>query len=272
MQNDYYLTEAEQKLIDDVATAFHALGKKVVVVLNTGGVIETASWRDKVDGILLAWLPGQEAGNAIADVLSGKVNPSGKLPTSFLVKYEDDPAAEGFPGKEFGAVVDLGFQKMRNAEIDYKEDIFVGYRAFDKRNIQPAYEFGYGLSYTSFEYSNLKLSNTVFSDRITATVTIKNTGETAGKEVVQLYLSAPGKSMDKPVQELKGFAKTRLLQPGASQTLTFNLDGRSLASFEEQRSSWVAEPGQYTVKIGASSRDIRQKANFAVKKRSWWGR
>ena len=265
-KDDYYLTAAEQKLIKDVSGAFHAKGKKVVVVLNTGGVIETASWRDQADGILLAWLPGQEAGNAIADVLSGKVNPSGKLPTSFLVKYEDDPAAAGFPGTETGEPINMGFMTVTPSEIEYQEGVFVGYRAFDKRKIKPAYEFGYGLSYTTFAYSNLKLSSTNFTDKIKVSVTVKNTGKTAGKEIAQLYLSAPGKSMEKPVAELKGFAKTGLLQPGKSQTLTFELDARALASFDEGRTAWVAEPGTYTVKIGASSRDVKLSSKFSVAK------
>lgn len=264
VQDDYYLSAAEKQLIADVAKAFHAKGKKVVVMLNIGGVIETASWRDLVDGILLTWLPGQEAGNAIADVLSGKVNPSGKLPTSFLVKYEDDPAAEGFPGQEYGPEIDLGRRKARASEITYQEGVFVGYRAFDKRNIAPAYEFGYGLSYTTFGYSDLKLSSPAFSGSITATVTVTNTGKVAGREVVQVYLAAPGKSMEKPLAELKAFGKTGLLQPGQSETLTFTLDARSLTSFDEGRSAWVAEAGTYTVKIGASSRDIRAQASFTL--------
>lgn len=262
--DDYYLTAAEKNLIKTVSDAFHKKGKKVIVVLNVGGVIETASWRDMVDGILLAWLPGQEAGNAIADILSGKVNPSGKLPTSFLVKYEDDPAAIGFPGMEYGEAIDMGFQKVRPAEIEYPEGVFVGYRAFDKKQIKPAYEFGYGLSYTSFAYSNLTLSSSNFTSNLAVSVTVKNTGSAAGKEVVQLYLSAPGKTMEKPMSELKGFAKTNLLQPGDSQTLTFELDARALASFDEIRSAWVAEPGKYTAKIGASSRDIKLSSEFTV--------
>lgn len=262
--DDYYLTAAEKNLIKTVSDAFHKKGKKVIVVLNVGGVIETASWRDMVDGILLAWLPGQEAGNAIADILSGKVNPSGKLPTSFLVKYEDDPAAIGFPGTEYGEAIDMGFQKVRPAEIAYSEGVFVGYRAFDKKQIKPAYEFGYGLSYTSFAYSNLTLSSDNFTGNLSASLMIKNTGSTAGKEVVQLYLSAPGKTMEKPVAELKGFTKTNLLQPGDSQTVSFELDARALASFDEIRSAWVAEPGKYIAKIGASSRDIKLSSEFTV--------
>lgn len=265
-ENDFYLSSAEQQLINDVSAAFHAKGKKVVVVLNVGGVIETVSWRDKVDGILLAWLPGQEAGAAIADVLSGKVNPSGKLAVSFPVKFEDDPTAEGFPGKEYGEPMQVGFMRARKAEIEYKEGIFIGYRAFEKQSIPTAYPFGYGLSYTSFAYSNLKLNTAVWNGQLQVQVTVKNTGKTAGKEIVQLYVAAPGKDMPKPVKELKGFAKTRLLKPGESQTVQFKLDAAALASFQESSSQWIAEPGVYGMLIGASSKDIREKATCTVPK------
>lgn len=265
-ENDYYLSQTEQDLIRMVSTAFRAKGKKVIAILNVGGVIEVASWRDQVDAVLLAWLPGQEAGNAIADILSGKVNPSGKLPTSFLVRYEDDPTSEGFPGREYGEPIFLGFTTARPAEIEYKEDVYVGYRAFDKRNITPAYEFGFGLSYTTFSYTRLKLSASSFKNKISASVVITNTGKVAGKEIAQLYLSAPSKTMDKPVQELKGFAKTRLLQPGESQVLSFDIDARALASFDSATSSWVAEKGAYTVRVGGSSRGLRLQAGFKLPK------
>lgn len=265
-EGDFYLHQKEQDMIRAVSEAFRSKGKKVIVVLNVGGVIETASWRDQADAILLAWLPGQEAGNAIADVLSGKVNPSGKLPTTFSVRYEDEPTAEGFPGREFGEPIFLGFTMARPAEIEYKEDVYVGYRAFDKQDIKPAYEFGYGLSYTTFSYTKLKLSAPKFNGMITASVVITNTGPVAGKEVAQLYLSAPSQRMDKPAQELKGFAKTRLLQPGESQTLQFDLDARALASFDAASSSWVAEKGAYTVRVGPSSRGLRVQAAFKLPK------
>lgn len=263
--NDYYLSPEETKLIDQVSTAFHAKGKKVVVLLNVGGLIETVSWRDKVDGILLTWLPGQEAGNAIADILSGTVNPSGKLPTTFSEKYEDDPTSVGFPGREYGDLIDMGFQKVRLAEIEYKEGIYVGYRNFEKNKIEAAYEFGYGMSYTKFTYSDIKLSSSNFKETIEVSVSITNTGSVAGKEVVQLYLSAPGKTMDKPSKELKGFAKTKLLQPNESELVTFVLNARSLTSFDTARTAWVAEKGDYQVRIGASSQNIKLKTTFKLK-------
>ena len=148
----------------------------------------------------------------------------------------------------------------------YKEGIYVGYRYYDSFNVPTAYEFGYGLSYTTFEYSDLRLSSNTFSDKISATVTVKNTGKVAGKEVVQLYLAAPTTQIDKPADELKGFAKTKLLKPGESQSLTFELDTRALASFWSGISAWVADKGDYDVRIGASSKDIRLKASFNLPK------
>jgi beta-glucosidase len=151
-------------------------------------------------------------------------------------------------------------------EITYEDGIYVGYRFFDSYGVQPAYEFGFGLSYSSFEYKNLKISAGQFSKKITASVDITNTGKTAGKEVVQVYLNAPAGKLDKPTQELRAFAKTRLLQPGESQKLSFTLESRDLASFNSAVSAWVADAGNYTLKIGASSRDIRQTAQFSLQK------
>jgi beta-glucosidase len=265
VENDFNLSDTEKTLIKNIADAFHAKNKKVIVVLNIGGVIEVASWRDNVDAILLAWQPGLEGGNAIADILSGKVNPSGKLVTTFPMKYEDVPSAKNFPGKEFPEqATGEGFRRQVPAEVTYEEGIYVGYRYYNTFNVQPAYEFGHGLSYTDFTYSNLKLSSTSFNGKITATVTVTNSGKVAGKEVVQLYLSAPSQKLDKPAEELKGFAKTNLLQPGKSQTVTFTLTPQDLASFDTQSSSWIAEAGKYTVKIGSSSAKIRLNATFGL--------
>lgn len=268
VENDFNLKEAEIKLINDVSNAFHAKNKKVVVIINAGGVIETASWKDKADAILLSWQPGLEAGNAVADILSGKVNPSGKLATTFPVKYEDDVTAKNFPGKEFPEQATKGLLGMPQmpAEVTYEEGIYVGYRYYNSFNVKPAYEFGYGLSYTSFEYSNLKLSSTSFNGKIIATVDIKNTGAVAGKEVVQLYITAPANKLQKPAEELKAFDKTNLLQPGQKQTLQFEIAAKDLASFDTPSASWVAEAGTYIVKIGSSSEKILQKTTFSLDK------
>jgi beta-glucosidase len=250
--NDYYLSPAERGLINGVSNAFHAKGKKVIVILNIGGVIELASWRDSVDGILLAWQPGLEAGNAIADILGGKVNPSGKLATTFAMNYKDEPSAKNFPGTP----------DKKPEQVIYEEGVYVGYRYFDAFKVQPAYEFGYGLSYTKFKISDVKVSSPNFTGSITVKVTVKNTGPVAGKEVVQLYLSAPAKSMDKPENELKAFAKTMLLAPGQSQFMIFTLHTSDLASFNTAQSAWVADAGEYKVKVGSSSRQIKGTATF----------
>lgn len=273
-KGDFYLNDAEVSLIKTVSDAYHSKNKKVVVILNIGGVIETASWKNYPDAILLAWQGGQETGNSIADILSGKVNPSGKLTSTFPMKYEDVPSAKNFPGRvidksqnqQQGGEQDLisAFMSPRAAEVVYEEGIYVGYRYYNSFNIPVSYEFGYGLSYTSFEYSGLKLSSDRFNKSLTVSVNIRNTGKVAGKEAVQLYLGAPAVRLHKPESELKGFAKTKLLQPGESQTLTFVLDPMSLASFDPASSSWIADAGKYTVKIGASSKDIRLTAQFSL--------
>jgi beta-glucosidase len=252
VDEDFNLAADEMNLINNVSEAFHAKGKKVVVILNIGGVIETASWRDKVDAIILPWQPGQEGGNSVADVLSGKVTPSGKLTMTFPIKYEDTPLAKNWNGTP----------AENPTSVTYEEGIYVGYRYFNTFNVKPSYEFGYGLSYTDFDISDLKLSASTFANKLTATITVKNTGKTAGKEVVQLYLSAPSKNIDKPSSELKAFAKTKLLQPGESQTITLTINPKDLASFVPAKNAWIAEAGTYKVAIGTSSLNIKKEANF----------
>jgi beta-glucosidase len=269
LPGDYYLTDAEKKLIKDVKEVFHGQNKKVIAVLNIGGVIDVMEWRDDVDAILLAWQPGLEGGNAMADVLSGKVNPSGKLASTFPASYDDVPSAKNFPGKEFPDKATTGGMmgtKLIPAEVTYEEGIYVGYRYYSTFGIKPAYEFGYGLSYTTFKYSDMKISSTTFSDNLTADVTITNTGNVPGKEVVQLYISAPIKKLDKPALELKAFAKTGLLKPGESQKLSFTISATGLASYDTKSSSWIAEAGNYSLKIGSSSLKIEQTASFDVAK------
>ncbi len=268
VENDFNLKQSEIDLINNVSNAYHAKGKKVVIIINAGGVMETASWRDKVDAILLTWQPGLEAGNAVADILSGKVNPSGKLATTFPVKYDDDVTIKNFPGKEFPEQATKGMMGMPQvpAEVTYEEGIYVGYRYYNTFNVKPAYEFGYGLSYTNFTYSPVTLSATSFNSKLTATIAIKNTGKTAGKEVVQLYIKAPANTLNKPASELKAFAKTNLLQPGESQKISFTITANELASFNTATTSWVADAGNYTLLIGASSTNTKQTASFTVAK------
>jgi len=267
--DDFTLTATEAQNLTMISNAFHAQGKKVIVVLNIGGVVEVESWRNKADAILLAWQPGLEGGNAIADVLSGKVNPSGKLAITFPSKYSDIPSARNFPGKELLKDSKTpGNPLMGNpAEVTYDEGIYVGYRYYSTFNIKPAYEFGYGLSYTTFNYGNLTLSDTGFNGKsITAHITVTNSGKVAGKEITQLYISAPAKTLNKPAIELKAFVKTKLLNPGESQQLLFSINAGDLASYDTGMASWIVDAGNYMVKVGASSANIKKTASFTVAK------
>lgn len=268
VENDFTLTPSEHTLLEDVTKAFHAKGKKVVVVLNIGGPIEVNSWRSSVDAILLAWQPGQEGGNSIVDVLTGKVNPSGRLATTFPMKYEDVPSAKTFPGRELPGATPLLNNPFagKPAEAIYDEGIYVGYRYYNTFHVQPAFPFGYGLSYTTFSYSNVKLSTTKFVDKLMVTTLVTNTGKVPGKEVVQLYVSAPKKTLQKPAEELRAFAKTKLLRPGEAETVSFTLTPRDLASFDPTRSSWVAESGEYAVKVANSAADFSSPVKVTVSK------
>ena len=239
---DYYLTPAELKLLETTSKAFHSNGKSVVVVLNIDAVIDVASWRDLADAILVVWQPGQEAGNAITDVVSGKVNPSGKLATTFPMSYNDVPSAQSFPG----------IPADRPVTSIYNEGIYVGYRYYNTFDIKPAYAFGHGLSYTTFKFDKLKLNSKEFVNKLDVSLEVTNTGDIDGKEVIQMYISAPGKSMDKPVIELKDFFKTKLLKPGESQEVKFEIQASDLASFDTDRTAWVSESGIYSIQIGTS--------------------
>lgn len=255
---DYYLTEKEKSLIKLVSAAFHAKNKKVVVTLNIGGVIDLMQWRDQVDAILLAWQPGLEGGNAIADVVSGKVNPSGKLATTFPAKYSDDYSSKNFPGREIPGSEKGGLfgQKQVDAEVIYEEGIYVGYRYFSSFKIPTAYPFGFGLSYTKFKLSNLTISSPVMNDQIKVNIIVTNTGKVAGKEVAELYISAPVNKLDKPALELKSFAKTKTLQPGESQILSFILAPPDLTSFNTASSSFIVEAGDYTIHFGNAEQSV----------------
>ena len=262
---DFSLTSTEQALLRQVAAAFHAKGKKVVVVLNVGGPIETASWRNQADAILLAWQPGQEGGHAVADVLSGKVNPSGRLAVTWPLAYQDVPYAADFPGKLLPGVKPAANSFMgQESENTYSEGVFVGYRYYSTFKKTPAYTFGYGLSYTTFDYGPVQLSGTTFGQALTATVIVSNTGKVAGREVVQLYVSAPAGSLPKPARELKAFAKTNLLEPGHSQTIAFTIKPQDLASYQTAQSAWVADAGTYTVTMATSAAGSGPQATFSL--------
>lgn len=270
VKGDFDLTETEEANLRKVSDAYHAQGKKVIVLLNIGGVIETPSWRDLADAILLAWQPGEEAGHSVVDVLTGKVNPSGRLASTFPMKYSDVPSAKYFPGKVLETEAPTGeqrsFRRGRPAEVTYGEDIYVGYRYYDTANVPVAYEFGYGLSYAKFDYSNLKVERDQSDGSLKVSVEVRNTGTVPGKDVVQIYLSAPKGRLERPERELIGFAKTQLLDPGKVARVHLSIDRLRLAAFDTDASSWVTEPGTYTVRVGASSRDIRQTGTFNVPK------
>ena len=277
MIDDFDLTTVERELIRDVSVAFHEQGKKVIVVLNIGGVIETNSWKNSVDAILLPWSPGQEGANAVADVLTGKVNPSGKLPMTFPINFMDHPSSANFPynytrnaqpqGMGFGGQQQRQLQK----DVDYtnyEEGIYVGYRYFTTAGKEVSYPFGYGLSYTNFAYSKPVVK--AVADGFEASVTVTNTGAVAGKEVVELYISAPAGGLEKPACELKGFAKTRELRPGESQVVTIKVKNYDIATFNEAASAWEAPAGAYKVYFGASVADVRATATYQLKKAASW--
>ncbi len=258
--SNFNLNDSETKLIKQVCDVYHKAGKQVVVLLNIGGVIETASWKDLPDAILCAWQAGQEGGNSVVDVLSGKQSPSGKFTMTWPIKFTDVYSSKNFPIDQDPRIDMLNQGQKGNVKnvdyTDYEEDIYVGYRYFDSFNVPVSYPFGFGLSYTTFEYSDAKIAEKDGGYEVN--VTIKNTGSYEGKEVVELYVSAPdNKAANKPVKELKAFAKTKSLKPGESETVTLNVKAADLASFDETASAWVVAKGEYEFIVAASAKDIK---------------
>lgn len=262
---DFNLSSNERKLISDVCDAFHLRNKKVVVILNIGGVIETASWKNMPDAILCAWQGGQEGGNSVADILTGKENPSGKLPMTFPMKHTDHLSTLNFPVD----LVDRDLFLLKNnimgtgildkdikdiGETTYDEDIFVGYRYFDTFNKKVSYPFGFGLSYTTFDISQPTVETD--GDLIHLYVDVTNTGKIAGKEVVQLYVESPSAKKERPANELKGFVKTKLLQPGEKSRVVITTDKYSLSGFDEKENKWILPAGEHLFKIGTSVNKI----------------
>lgn len=275
---DWHLTVAERNLLQKVTDAYHSVGKKVVVVLNIGGVIETASWKDIPDAILLVWTPGQEVGYTVADILAGSNYPSGKLPMTFPVGYFDLPSSSNFPSNYEGSgsmYLDMGNngqtrQPKKDVDyVNYEEGIWVGYRYFSTSGKAVSFPFGYGLGYTTFEYQK-PIVKVASDGTVSATVTVRNSGSAVGKEAVQLYITAPSGGLTKPEIELRAFAKTKELKPGESQTLTMKVDAYTLASFNEGKSQWETAAGEYTAKFGASSSDIRCTTGFKIVKVQAW--
>jgi beta-glucosidase len=255
VENDFNLNADEIKNLQTLSAAFHKEGKSLVVLLNIGGVIETASWKDLADGILLAWQPGQEAGNAVADIVTGKVNPSGKLPVTFPVSYNDIPSSKNFPGFELPVEKpDTSMAAMfrgRPAEVVYEEDIYVGYRYFETFSKPVSFPFGFGLSYTSFTYSGLK-TELLPDGGVNVKFTVQNTGKVDGREVVEVYASAPDGKLKKPAKELKAFAKSKVLKPGEKQDFEFVLTPYQLSSYDADAAAWITEKGIYKILVGAS--------------------
>ena len=247
-REDMELPGDQVELIKTIANA----NRNTVVVLNNGSPVSMDSWIDRVAGVVEAWFPGQECGNAIANVLLGKVNPSGKLPDTFPKRIEDNPAYINYPGE--------------NGKVLYGEGIFVGYRYYDAKKIEPLFPFGYGLSYTTFEYSNLRISSAdlKMGDRLEVCIDVRNTGEREGKEIVQMYVHDVKSSLARPPKELKGFKKVRL-QPGETTTVCLALGKEDLSFYDPDLKQWIAEPGEFEVLIGSSSRDIRANASFSLK-------
>ena len=232
-------------MIERVSSAFHAKGKKVVVVLNMGSPMEVVSWRDKADAILYLGYAGQGSGTALAAVLTGAVNPSAKTAMTWPVDYDSTPAAEYFPGSA--------------ADVTYYEDIYVGYRYYSTFGVEVAYHFGYGLSYTTYEYSDFSVKQNA-DGTLKATVTVTNTGSVAGREIVQLYVTKPETLQEQAKMELAAFGKTKLLAPGESETLTLTVRTEALMTYDTAESRWVTDKGEYTLSLGASVADIKATA------------
>ena len=269
-EGDYTLTDIEQGLIKDVCDAFHSKGKKVVVILNIGAPIETASWKARPDAILLAGLPGQEAGHAITDVLKGAVNPSGKLVDTYVVDFNKMPSTANFPvnARELQTAARANRNNPDAKPValydytEYKERLDIGYRYYDRHPEQVSYPFGFGLSYTTFEYSEPQA--TIEDGIISLSIKVTNTGSVAGKEAVQIYIEAPKGGLNKLTKELKAYSKTALLEPGESETLEFKLSAYDLAAFNLSESCWQTVKGDYKADFAASSQDIRCQVQFTI--------
>ena len=249
LKGDFLLNDTEADMIDRVSAAFHAKGKKVIVVLNMGSPMEVVSWRDKVDAILYVGYAGQGTGTALAQVLSGEVNPSAKTAMTWPVDYDSTPAADYFPGSA--------------VDVTYYEDIYVGYRYYETFGVDVAYPFGYGLSYTTFAYSDFSVEQNP-DGSLTATVTVTNTGDVAGREAVQLYVSKPETLQEQAKLELCGFGKTKLLGAGESETLTITVRTEALMTYDTENSRWVLDQGEYTLSVGASVTDLKDSTTLTA--------
>ena len=241
---EYALPAGQADLIRAVAAA----NPRTAVVLFAGGGVDWDGWLDKVPALVHAWYPGQEGGRAIADILFGAVNPSGKLPATFERRARDNPCAPYY----------LREEDANARRAVYGEGIFVGYRGYDRNKVEPQFCFGHGLSYTSFEYSGLAVTpeTAVGDESTTVAFTVKNTGLRAGAEVAQVYVGQAAASVPRPPRELKGFVKVPL-EPGESRRVTVVLPRSAFSFWHPEKKAWVVEPGAFTIEVGASSRDLR---------------
>jgi beta-glucosidase len=220
------------------------VNKRTIVVLTAGGNVSMSGWLNDVAGLLHAWYPGQEGGTAIAEILFGDVNPSGKLPASFEKRWEDNATFSSYYAKD--------------KKLSYAEGVFVGYRHFDTKDIEPLYPFGFGLSYTTFEYRNLKVtpSSSAANPKVTVEFEIVNTGSRAGAEVAQVYVGEVKPDLPRPVKELKGFEKVSL-QPGETTKISMTLEKQAFAYYDVGNKRWSVKPGGFVIGVGSSSRLIR---------------
>jgi beta-glucosidase len=242
----FALTEEQRTLIEQVL----AVNTHVIVVLNAGGNVDMAPFANKASAVLHTWFPGQEGGTAVAEILLGKVNPSGKLPASFERRWEDNPVHNSY------------YDKDNSRRVSYTEGLFMGYRYYDKATVKPLFPFGYGLSYTTFKYSDLKVTP-AGKDNVTVSFTLTNTGKRDGAEVAQVYVGDEHAKVARPVKELKGFARTEL-KVGESKTVTVELDRRAFSYYDVNAKAWTVAPGKFDILVGSSSEKIELRGATTI--------
>lgn len=238
---------------DDLIQAVEKANPHTVVVINTGDPVTMTKWLAQSPAVLDMWYGGQEGGHALASILFGDANPSGKLPVTLPKRFEDSPAYAHYPGE--------------NLHVAYSEGIYVGYRYYDTKNVEPQFPFGFGLSYTTFEYSGLKVTpgKSAVDKPVEVSVKVRNTGSRAGAEVVQLYVHDGHSKIDRPAHELKSFARVQL-NPGQSKTVVLQLDRAAFSYWSPDKKAWTADSGEFEIQVGSSSRDIRLKAPVTLAK------
>jgi beta-glucosidase len=247
----FRLPPGQEQLVQEMQAA----NKNIVVVITSGGAVDMNSWQDRVPAVLQAWYPGEAGGTALAEILFGDVNPSGHLPASFERRWEDNPVHDSY------------YPKPGTTKVPYKEGVFVGYRGYERSGKKPLFPFGYGLSYTTFSYSNLSIQNGVTKSGSNSfwfaqvSFDVTNTGQRDGAEVAQVYVSGPHSSVERPAKELKGFTKIQL-KPGEKRTVTLMLDKRALSYYDVASKQWRADPGIYEVMVGSSSADIQLRGRL----------